>query len=142
MNQCGDLCCTDPAGYPLLQVVAVEVKVGYNKEGSLADAFDRKRKGPSLYEKWMHQALKSATDAKVPHWMLIVRRDNMDALVLLPERLSMELDWGEADVTTWLYGKTAHAPCHFIVCRLDYFLGNVDPKSFGRMAPKKLSEKE
>lgn len=80
----GDITATTPEGKPLTDKFAIELKRGYNWH-SAQDAIDRLPKSSvSSYEEFIIQARKSATEAGIPYWMLITRRDRRQALIFTP----------------------------------------------------------
>ncbi len=84
-GQYGDLCATDPSGLPFTETFTVSLKRGY-KRHSIASLFDKPgNKGG--YREFIDEAIATSNQAKTPYWMLIVKRDHQDALVILPSGL-------------------------------------------------------
>lgn len=131
VNQCGDIGASDPIGLPFLRLVAVEIKRGYNAEGSLADLLDSSSfRGPSLYERWIAQARASAQQAKVPYWMLIVRRDGKKAIVIVPSTLLSHVGaQPAAECGAVIWSKHSGQPIQ--VLTLDAFTEQLSPLLFG-----------
>lgn len=138
-DHCGDICAIDPAGESFLRLVALELKRGYNRS-TFADLLDvsPKAKRIPVYAEWIKQVKRSAKAARVPYWLIIHRRDQRQAIVLLPQSLVLDLG-GE-----WY----AYAPVLFtcLICnerfhimKLDDFL-KTDPKLF-KLLSKRLRRK-
>lgn len=88
-GQCGDIQATDPIGRPLLEVVTIEAKKGYNKETAF-NALDKpKRFGKTVqcgWEQFVEQAEREAREAGTDNWLVIHKRDSREAIVYMPER--------------------------------------------------------
>lgn len=78
-NHDGDITATDPIGQPLLDVVTLEVKRGYNKD-SFADLLDKPKK--SVYLDWIKKAQISKSNAGSKTWLLIIKRDRRETIVI------------------------------------------------------------
>lgn len=92
-QHCGDICAVDPVGQPLLQLLVIEAKKGYSSV-TMQDLIDNPeggRKGAN-YRDWIAKAEADAEQAGVPHWMLVVKRDKREAVVVLPCSLICELE--------------------------------------------------
>lgn len=88
-GQSGDTSATDPIGRPLLDLVTIEFKRGYNTQ-TLMGALDG-GKARSVWEGWVHQARRQAEAAGSPWWLLIHKRDRRRALIFLPLDLAEAL---------------------------------------------------
>ncbi len=90
-NSCGDVCAIDPVGQPLLDLITVEIKRGYSSS-SIQDLLDKgPRAAKQTYEKWIEKAILDSRQASSFSWMLIVKRDKRESLVLFPHELKHQL---------------------------------------------------
>ncbi len=103
-NSHGDVCAIDPVGQPLLDLITIEVKRGYSSS-SIQDLLD---KGPKAakqtYEKWIEKAVQDHKQAGSFSWMIIVKRDKRDPLVILPNELEVALPIASARPLAMVYG--------------------------------------
>lgn len=99
-GQEGDLQATDPIGQPLIDLMTVEAKKGYNRNTCFdaldkAPSYSRKTKRmemhPQQWEKFVSQSIQESKNAGVPFWMLIHRRDLRATVVYLSWKLYMTL---------------------------------------------------
>lgn len=124
-NSYGDICCIDPIGQPLLDLITIETKKGYNRL-SVQDLLDLPpgKKGGNAgenYPDWIAQAQAAHEAAGSYAWALLVRRDQRRAILVFPytlARLLLISDQG------WLLG-TAFGT--LTVMWLEGFLACVDP---------------
>lgn len=92
-GQHGDIAAIDPIGFPLVQMMTIEVKRGY-KAATIHDLLDRKQSAAMQeFERFVLQAQTSSEAAGTPYWMLITRRDRREALA-----------WWSSDMTAALMG--------------------------------------
>lgn len=78
----------DPVGKPFMDLFTIELKRGYSKD-TFQDLLDKpKKKGYKIskMESFVEQAITSAEQAKTPSWMLVIKRDRRDPIVILPRR--------------------------------------------------------
>ncbi len=88
---CADVCAIDPVGDPLMGLLAIEIKRGYSKF-SFQDLLDKKAKAAlQEYEEWILQAEAARANADARHWLIILRRNARDPLVLFPYKFLVEL---------------------------------------------------
>jgi hypothetical protein len=82
---CGDIYAMDPAGQPLIDLFAIEVKRGYNADTwhTELDRPPRKQMKPQAFERWVVQAADAADNSGAPYWLLVTRRDKKLPLVTL-----------------------------------------------------------
>lgn len=87
----GDVTATDAFSEPLLRLIVIELKRGYN-HFSFHDMLD-KPKGASMqcWEKFYQQVTEDMINAKVPFWVLVTKRDRRDTLIHMPTRLLVDL---------------------------------------------------
>lgn len=91
-NQLGDICATDPAGQPFMDLVSLELKRGYSTR-SLADLFDQTvSAGGRDYEEWITKLIRTQKLANACSWLLIVCRNKRAAAVYMPLYLHEGLD--------------------------------------------------
>ena len=81
IGQYGDVHATSKEGRWFTKLFTIELKRGYNRS-SVQDLFDQNKK--SLYKEFILQAAEQAKQACTPYWMLIVKRDRREPLVLIP----------------------------------------------------------
>ena len=79
-NHYGDIMAVDPIGEPFLKFFTVELKRGYNRH-SIADLLDQDK---PLYFQWIKKACKEVTEAGSKNWLLIVKRDRRETIVMMP----------------------------------------------------------
>jgi len=82
-NQDGDICATDPIGQPLIDLVTIELKVGYNS-WNIKELLDSKKKQTILEDFW-EQCIREQDDQKRRGWWLIVRQDRRNELLFFDE---------------------------------------------------------
>lgn len=85
----GDTAALGPEGRPLIELVTIELKCGYNKVWPTAsDLLDRPtHQNPTDLEEFFRQAILASRRAGSPHWLLVHRRDWRAAVAYLPRRL-------------------------------------------------------
>lgn len=85
-QHCGDICAIDPIGFPLTDLITIELKRGYSRH-TIADLLDKPKKAAKqVYEKWIEQAQKAAEGAGTPYWLLVVKRDHREPIVFMADR--------------------------------------------------------
>lgn len=94
-GQHGDIQATDPIGQPLIDLVTIEAKKGYNRS-TPHDAIDclprhSAKHGRSVHhlqewERFVEQAKEDSGNAGTPHWILIHKRDRRATIVFLQWR--------------------------------------------------------
>jgi hypothetical protein len=128
----GDICATNGEGQPFIDMFTCELKRGYNR-ATIVDLLDKpERAALQTYEKWILQACESAKQAGTPYWMIVHRRDQRDALILMErEAFTLCLPSGslsllEIDTLLGFRSKKQNLP--LILITLDSFLANATPK--------------
>ena len=91
----GDIAATDGRGEPLTRLLTIELKRGYSHL-SLQDLLDLPigKKGGNAGENWsdwLHKAQRDHEAAGSFSWLMIVRRDRREPLVVAPDHLVMGL---------------------------------------------------
>jgi hypothetical protein len=79
-NGYGDIAAQCPEAQRLLNIATFELKRGFNRI-SLQDLFD-KPKGPNQMRDFIEQAKRSASLAGTPFWILVLKRDLREELVV------------------------------------------------------------
>lgn len=102
----GDILAVDEVGKPLTDYFSIELKRGYSKN-SIQDLLDAPIKKPITqeYEKWIEQAKRSAENAGSVTWMIVVRRDRREPLVMMDYKIIRSVDH----------------PCHCIIIDLNRY---------------------
>jgi hypothetical protein len=103
----GDVLASDPIGQPLIDLLTIELKKGYNKH-SPYDALDKPdTHGPRPWEKWVAKARDDSGRAGSFGWMLIWKRDRRKPIVFIPRYIWLTLLtwWGphEARKGPWVH---------------------------------------
>ena len=89
----GDICATDPSGFPLTDAYIIEVKCGYN-DVTVGDILDKTRSGPTILEGWIHKLTEECSQEHTPdHWMIIHKRDRKNIYMYTSDS---SFDWGES----------------------------------------------
>lgn len=83
---------TDVRGKPFLDMFAVEIKRGYNKKGwgaSIADFIDIPihHRSTLQYQEWLDQVFEAKKNSGAASWMIIHRRDEREAVVLISDAI-------------------------------------------------------
>lgn len=121
-GQQGDIAAVDPIGLPLVQLVTIEAKKGYNRE-TAHNLLDQD--GPSVWKKFIEQAKAAARCARTPFWMLVHKRDRRETVVAIPfdlyDRLALAHAVPNAIMVLRDFGK-------IFVTTLDQFKQHVKPK--------------
>lgn len=89
-GQYGDIQATDPIGQPLLDLLTIEAKRGYNK-ATPWDLLDGSETGSVQWRKFIKQAQTDAQNAKTPFWVVIHQRDRRKAIIAMPYSLHQAL---------------------------------------------------
>ncbi len=129
--QYGDLCATDPAGQPFIDLITTEIKRGYNRF-SIADLLDRSPKAKiQKYEEWFVKIQRDHERAGSFSWLLIVKRDLRETLVFMPKALETELFDAGAIFTQpllWLAVNSLEGSFNVVGMTFAHFLIGVQPE--------------
>ena len=79
-NGCGDIAAQGGDGQKLLDLFTFELKRGYNSV-TIQDLLD-KPEGPNQMQDFINQAKRSASIAGTPYWILVVKRDRREDLII------------------------------------------------------------
>lgn len=91
-GQDGDVGAIHPSGKPLIDLVSIELKCGYNKTADLHGLIDKlDSSAPTQYEMWIDQAIRSHQNAGSFSWLIIHQRTRKEPLVIVPQKLMVEL---------------------------------------------------
>lgn len=127
-NSSGDVCAIDPVGQPLLDLVTIEVKRGYNSS-SIQDLLD---KGPKAakqtYQKWIETAVRDHQRVGSFSWMIITKRDQRLPLVIFPKELKDKLQMLDCPPSVKIYVDLGGVMILLYVMPLDDFLEEVRPE--------------
>lgn len=85
-GQHGDIQAVDPIGFPLTELVTIEIKRGYSKE-TFADLLDKPAGSPSQWRDFIKQSRRECRESGIPHWLMIAKRDRREICVFMPVRL-------------------------------------------------------
>lgn len=85
-----DVCAVDSRGASLLKVCVISTKRGYPKV-TLSDLMDRISDKESELELWIKECIEMAKDAKTLGWLLIIKRDRKETMILMPLSLAWRL---------------------------------------------------
>lgn len=94
-GQYGDLQAVDPIGRPLMDLLTIECKKGYNKESAFNTIDNLPIAGTlhmTQWERFLRQAILDSSNGDTPHWLLIHRRDARATCVFMPMALYMHLE--------------------------------------------------
>ena len=87
----GDVSATDGRGKPLLDLLTIELKRGYNSFSAM-DILDKPDGGATqVWEEWISQATESAEGAGTLFWLIIAKKDRREVIVAVPNYFKMEL---------------------------------------------------
>src|SRR5574343_1504424 len=86
-GQYGDVQATDPIGQPLIDLFSIEIKRGYPQAtlSTVLDASPKMKRQPLLL--FADQALRSCEQSGAWSWMVIHKRDQRKATVLIPNNV-------------------------------------------------------
>lgn len=76
----GDICATDAAGQPLLDLFVWELKCGY-KDCSIQDILDKPSKTGHIFD-FISQAKSAASLAGTKYWALVYKKDRREPLLM------------------------------------------------------------
>ena len=82
-GQYGDIAVTDPIGQPLIELVSIEAKNGYNNR-DIMQFLDTKKVPKGSLQEFINQASRDAMRAEVPYWWMIHKRDRKQPLLYMP----------------------------------------------------------
>jgi len=85
----GDVCAVDPIGGQLTELFTIELKRGKHSGATIQDLIDKLPSSDRLrmpvLEGYIEKAKRSAVVAGTPTWMLVLRRDRRDAVLIFPK---------------------------------------------------------
>ncbi len=127
---CSDLHAINPIGDPLMKLVTIELKNGYNK-ANVHDLLDKpSRYKLQKYEEWIIKAERDRVRAGSIYWMLIHHRDRREAMVYFPEALAHNLNLGNCSAT--MFFTCYHD--HVVTMPFSLFLQTVHPLQIKKLA--------
>jgi hypothetical protein len=89
-GQYGDVGTSDPAGLPLLRLVTIELKKGYNQH-SCHNILDQPGDKVQMYQEWFDKTDATSHEAQSLSWLVVAKRDKRNALVFMPTQLAHAL---------------------------------------------------
>ena len=141
-GQYGDIQATDPIGQPLIDLCLIEIKRGYGS-ASFMDEMDRKGKKESIWGEWFSKMEKDIKTAKIPFWILIVRRNRKKALIFLPRALRQILVHVSSGLSTCLPSVFLNLKNNYIYgTTLENFLKYINPEAIEKLSSEFFFQKE
>lgn len=141
-GQYGDIQATDPIGQPLINLCLIEIKRGYGS-ASFMDEMDRKGKKKSIWGGWFSKMEKDIKIAKIPFWVLIVRRNRKKALFFLPRALRQILVHVSPGLSTCLPSVFLNLKdLHIYGTTLENFLKHINPETIEKLSSEFFFQKE
>jgi hypothetical protein len=139
-GHCGDVAAVDPIGSPLIEAVTIEIKRGY-QHAALADLLERpKTAKQQIWEAWIQQAYEAQQRAGTPYWMIVAKRNQKQAIVVMPiglfsslgliGRLSIEMRIGVRFKTSKKGPLEKARPFQLAAITLSHWFYYVNPNSF------------
>lgn len=130
-GQYGDIQATDPIGQPLIDLCTIELKRGYSKR-TFADLIDKSNTAARQpYEKFISQAITDSRNSKSYTWILIVKRNGRQILILMPyffyKDLKAKIGTPKFVLDCIFYNGVGHK---IFGTTLDNFLKKVKPTQF------------
>lgn len=140
-GQYGDIQATDPIGQPLIDLCLIEIKRGYGL-ASCMDEMDRKGKKESIWGEWFSKMEKDIGTAKIPFWILIVKRNRKKALIFLPRSLRQILVRVSPGLSTCLPSVLLNLKGkHIYGTTLENFLKYVSPETIEKLSSEATFQK-
>lgn len=130
----GDIAATDSDGERLMDCITFELKRGYASSTfqDMLDAHDHAAE--QVWESWIAQAMEAWSASGSFAWALVVRRDQRQALICIPQFLYRELkplgalqDETKPKVVMSVPGRKNKKPNLVFITTLKYFLEDVEP---------------
>ena len=127
----GDVCAVDERGRPFTDLVTIELKRGYNR-ATLQDLLDKPDgAAEQTHEAWLRKARENSEAAGSYSWLLIVKRDKREPLVLMDGDLFWKCELANAPALVFPGGKV----CKEIhVHAIKSFLAGVKPSTIKKLA--------
>ena len=121
-GQYGDIQATDPIGQPLIDIATIELKRGYQSStfADLVEPSTHPNANPCNYEKFLQQVIEDSLNAESFAWMLIVKRNARQHLILMPFHLYKKFRDLKLPISS--------SPCFYLKC---FFLDGKEHKIFG-----------
>jgi len=92
LGQYGDISVTEPDGQPLIELVSIELKRGYNDRFPVTLIDHGPKAAQQGFDKFLEQASGDAERAGVPYWWLIHKRDRREPMLYFPECFYNDID--------------------------------------------------
>ena len=87
VQQHGDVMAMDAEGLPLLRLCTIEIKVGYGRWCAVDYLDGAPEAKPPLLTKFLSQAVAEADVAGVPWFLLILKRDRRQPMIVVPQTM-------------------------------------------------------
>ncbi len=132
-GQHGDIQAINPIGQPLIDLCTIELKRGYSKStfADLAEPSTHAKPKPCQYEKFILQAIDDCKHSGSTSWLLIIKRDRRETIVLIPNIIYKGLKKQGVKFRVpyfhLYYILKGRGKIHIFGCTLDNFLAKVQP---------------
>lgn len=145
----GDITAIDPVGYPLIELVMIETKKGYNHD-SVHDVFDADGLCSQQFERWYNQIRMAQEINEAPYWVLIWKRDRRGPMIWMPQCFYNSLrDVGchlhdtipQMRLTLEMELEASHELVGIFGTRLDNFLDEVLPEDILKIYEQEFGRK-
>ena len=138
-GQYGDIAVTDPIAQPLIELVSIEAKNGYNSR-DLMQFLDTPKVPKASLQEFIDQASRDAKRAGVPYWWLIHKRDRKKPLLYAPGVFFQELQKIDQSLVFPRSIILTHNGSIITAVPWDDFLQHVEAKVVKRLGRKKCSK--
>ncbi len=136
-NHHGDISATDPIGQTFLDVVVIELKIGYAKS-TIADILDAPEGAATQqYEQWIKGLQATLPLSGALYWMLISQRTRRDAVAYFPEEFWDALWRAGADISPAASFFMEVCGEKVVACKFKTFLACVNRHSIEAIAKKR-----
>lgn len=128
-NQDGDLTATDVDGFPLIDLLSIELKRGY-PDFTIEGLINKPNMKKSVFEKFVHQCQQEIANSD-RMWWLVVKQDRREEILIFPRsfyeflRSKREMSWKVSDFLELNYKNEK-----YVVIRFNEFLSNIEPDIF------------
>ncbi|KON32543.1 hypothetical protein AC477_02845 [miscellaneous Crenarchaeota group-1 archaeon SG8-32-1] len=144
VGQYGDVQATDPIGKPLTDLCTIEIKRGYTSEtfANLIERHQNPKVKECLYERFIKQATDEKIQARTPYWLLIVKRNAREPIVLMSYRFYRQLGYDFIPEARLTYHINEEDFNEVFVCLLEDFLVYVQPEDIKEIWKKITARKK
>lgn len=138
-GQYGDIAVTDPIGQPLIELVSIEAKNGYNNR-DIMQFLDTKKVPKGSLQEFINQASRDAKRAGVPYWWMIHKRDRKQPLLYMPYGFYIAINDIDSGLTFPTVATLQVSGLDLIVVPWEDFLNLVEAKVVRRLWRKICSK--